>query len=215
MGDRVKPRPYRSTLRADQARQTRSRIRDAADALFLERGYTDVSMDDIARAAGVARQTVFTTFGSKAKLLKEVLDVRLVGDDEPLSMAERPAARRIMASTDPTEAVRRQARIIVEVAARVAPLWPAMNAAASVDPETAELLRFYEEGRHEGIGVIVDVVAGLGGLRKGRSKAKAKDAVWLLTSPATFHAALSLGWTPAELERWYADCLVALLVEPA
>ena len=214
MTDAVKPRPYRSTLRADQARETRRRIRAAADALFLARGYTDVSMDEIARAAGVARQTVFSTYGSKAKLLKEVIDVRLAGDDEPVSIVERPAAQRMLASTDPVDAIRRQAKLIVQTAGRMAPLWPAITVAAAVDAEMADLVRFYDEGRHEGIGVIVDVVASLGALRKGRSKAKAKDAVWLLTNPSTIYGALTLGWTPAEIERWYTDCLIGLLVEP-
>ena len=212
MTDAVKPRRYLSTLRAEQAQDTRRRIRAAADALFLERGYTDVSMDDIARAAGVARQTVFSAFGSKAGVLKEVLDVRLAGDDAPLAIVERPAAQRMLASTDAHDAVRRQARIIVETGARVAPLWPALREAAATDAEIAELVRFYDEGRHAGIGAIVDVVANLGALRRGRSRAKAKDAVFLLTDPSTIYHAQQLGWSPAEIERWYTDCLSALLL---
>jgi len=213
MPDDVKPRRYRSTLRADQAQETRRRIRAAADTLFLEQGYRDVSMDDIAGAAGVARQTVFSAFGSKAGVLKEVLDVRLAGDDAPLSIAERPAARRLLASTDASDAIRRQAKIIVDAGSRVAPLWPAVQQAAATDAEIAELLRFYDEGRHEGIGIIVDLVANLGALRRGRSRAKAKDAVFLLTNPAVIHNAKQLGWSPTEIERWYTDCLSALLLD--
>ena len=56
-------RAYRSTLRADQARETRRRIREAADSLFLDHGYVATSMDDIAKSAGVSRQTVFSAFG--------------------------------------------------------------------------------------------------------------------------------------------------------
>src|SRR5262249_46368576 len=134
MPESVKPpRTYRSTLRADQARETRRRIRAAADALFLERGYGGVSIDDIARAAGVARRAVSTAFGSKAKLLKEALDARLVGDDEPVGMEARPEVQRILAATDPVDAIRRQAELIVEVAVRVAPLFPAAQAAAADD----------------------------------------------------------------------------------
>jgi AcrR family transcriptional regulator len=215
MPEPVKPRPYRSTLRADQAKETRRRIRAAADALFLERGYVAVSVDDIARAAGVARQTVFTTFGSKAKLLKEVLDVRLVGDDEPVAMDERPEGRAITEATDPVVAIRRQAKLIVEVALRVAPLWPAAVAAAAEDPEMAEIMRAYDGGRHEGIGTVVDVVARLGALRRDRSRAKAKDAVWLLTSPSVAFDAGRLGWSPTDLERFYVDCLTSSLLGPA
>jgi AcrR family transcriptional regulator len=213
MVDDVKPRRYRSTLRAEQAQDTRRRIRAAADTLFLARGYRDVSMDEIASAAGVARQTVFSAFGSKAGVLKEVLDVRLAGDDAPLSIAERPAAQRLLASTDASDAVRRQAKIIVDTGSRVAPLWPAVREAAATDVEIAELLRFYDEGRHEGIGTIVDLVANLGALRRGRSRAKAKDAVFLLTDPAVIHRAGQLGWASAEIERWYTDCLSGILLD--
>src|SRR5688572_19924293 len=115
MVERVKPRRYESTLRADQARETRRRIRTAAEALFVERGWSSTSMDDIAKAAGVSRQTVFTAFGSKAGLLKEVCDVALAGDDEPLSVQERPDAQRVMASPDAATAVRLHAKLATDV----------------------------------------------------------------------------------------------------
>lgn len=212
MADAVKLRRYRSPLRAEQAQDTRRRIRAAADALFLERGYTDVSMDDIARAAGVARQTVFSAFGSKAGVLKDVIDVRLAGDDAPRPLAERPAIQRALAATDPMDVVRRTARVIVDVNCRVTPLWLAITEAAASDPEIGELIRSYDEARHGDIGTIVDVVANLGALRRGRTRAKAKDAVFLLTDPNTTYAALQLGWSPTDLERWYTDCLSALLL---
>jgi AcrR family transcriptional regulator len=206
-------RAYRSPLRVDQARETRRRIREAADALFVEGGYVATSMDDVARQAGVSRQTVFSAFGTKARLLKEVLDVRLVGDDEPLSIEDRPDAQRMLASTDPLEAIRLQAKIAVDVAARVAPLWPVFAGVADTDPELVDLARFYDEGRLHGIGRIVDVVADLGALKKGRTRRRAKEAVWLLSSPATMAAALDRGWTAAEVERWFRECLVAVLVD--
>jgi len=213
MSDDVKPRAYRSPLREQHARDTRRRIRDAGDALFRERGYAATSMDDIAEAAGVSRQTVFTAFGSKAGVLKEALDVRLAGDDEPLAIADRPEAKRMLASTDPRDAIRRQAKLFVETSVRTLDLWPALLGGATSDPELAELLRFYEQGLREGPTVLVDVVAGLGALRRGRSRRKAKEAMYLLIRPSTMHTAFSLGWSRTEVERWLADCLEALLLE--
>jgi AcrR family transcriptional regulator len=212
MSDEVKPRTYRSPLRAEQAQDTRRRIRAAADGLFLERGYGDVSMDEIARRAGVARQTVFSTYGSKARVLKEVMDVRLAGDDAPLALAERPAAKRMLASTDPVDAIRRSARLIVDAGVRIAPIWPAVTGAAATDSEIADLLRTYDEARRDGIGTIVDVVGNLGALRRGRTRARAKDAVFLLTDPWAIHHAQRLGWSTADIVRWYTDCLSALLL---
>jgi hypothetical protein len=57
------------------------------------------------------------------------------------------------------------------------------------------------------------VVANLGALRRGRSRAKAKEAVFLLTDPSTIYEAQHLGWSAADIERWYTDCLTALLLD--
>ena len=51
--------------------QTRSAIADAAVALFIERGYVETTMDDIADAAGVSRRTAYRHFPSKDDLVFE------------------------------------------------------------------------------------------------------------------------------------------------
>ena len=52
------PRPYRSSLRDEQARATRRRIVDAGAQLFVELGYAATTIDAIAERAGVSRRTV-------------------------------------------------------------------------------------------------------------------------------------------------------------
>ena len=51
--------------------QTRTAIADAAVALFIERGYVETTMDDIADAAGVSRRTAYRHFPSKDDLVFE------------------------------------------------------------------------------------------------------------------------------------------------
>jgi AcrR family transcriptional regulator len=63
------PRPER----ADAARN-RERVLAAARRLFAERGIREVTMDEVARAAGVAKGTVFHRFGDRAGLALAVLD---------------------------------------------------------------------------------------------------------------------------------------------
>ena len=63
------------TSRRDRARATRLRILTSAQALFIERGYAATTMEDIAAAAGVAVQTVYYTFRTKALLLREVVEL--------------------------------------------------------------------------------------------------------------------------------------------
>ena len=52
---------------------SREAIVDAAERLFLERGFGAVSMDDLAEAAGVARRTLYNQFASKEEIFRETL----------------------------------------------------------------------------------------------------------------------------------------------
>jgi AcrR family transcriptional regulator len=54
--------------------QTRSRISEAADRLFRERGYAQTSVEDIAREADVAVRTIYLHFESKAAILLAYVD---------------------------------------------------------------------------------------------------------------------------------------------
>jgi TetR/AcrR family transcriptional regulator of autoinduction and epiphytic fitness len=52
---------------------SREAIVEAAVRLFLERGFGSVSMDDLAKAAGVARRTLYNQFASKEEIFREML----------------------------------------------------------------------------------------------------------------------------------------------
>lgn len=62
-------RAYDMTKRSDAAGGTRRRIAEAALSLFMERDYDDVSLNEIARAAGVSHQTVLNHCENKAGVL--------------------------------------------------------------------------------------------------------------------------------------------------
>ena len=46
---------------------------EAAERLFLERGFGSVSMDELAEAGGVARRTLYNQFSSKEQIFREML----------------------------------------------------------------------------------------------------------------------------------------------
>ena len=73
MGD-VKERP---TLRDERAGVTRRRIAEAARTLFRTRGYGATTLRAVAEEAGVAVQTVYAVYGSKAGILHELRDTVL------------------------------------------------------------------------------------------------------------------------------------------
>jgi AcrR family transcriptional regulator len=56
-------------LRERKKRQTRQRISDTATALFLERGFDEVTVVEIARACEVSEKTVYNYFPTKESLL--------------------------------------------------------------------------------------------------------------------------------------------------
>ena len=57
----------------DHHRRQRERILTAARPLFAQRGFENVTVADIASAAGTSRATVFNQFGSKAGLVEATL----------------------------------------------------------------------------------------------------------------------------------------------
>ena len=63
------PRAYDMTKRMESVEGTRRRIAAAALDLFMERDFDAVSLNEIARAAGVSHQTVLNHCGSKAGVL--------------------------------------------------------------------------------------------------------------------------------------------------
>ena len=52
---------------------SREAIVEAAERLFLERGFGSVTMDELAEAAGVARRTLYNQFASKEEIFREML----------------------------------------------------------------------------------------------------------------------------------------------
>ena len=67
-------RAYHQGARAEARAQTRQRILDAAEELHRTSWYDEMTLRDVARAAGVALQTVVNHFGTKAALAAAVAE---------------------------------------------------------------------------------------------------------------------------------------------
>src|SRR5437762_11477773 len=71
----MSPRPYRLGQRQATTEQTRARIIMAARGLLMAPdGFSNFSIDAVARQADVARMTVYYQFGSKIGLLEALCD---------------------------------------------------------------------------------------------------------------------------------------------
>jgi AcrR family transcriptional regulator len=118
-GEPAAPRPRRE--RADAARNRR-RVLDAARRLFAERGLGNVSISDIAEAAGVAKGTVFHRFGDRRGLAIALLDEherelqeRVLGGPPPLGPGAPPAERLAAFLTALTDLTDEHRELLLEV----------------------------------------------------------------------------------------------------
>lgn len=201
--------------RAEKARRTRQRMLDAANQLFTERGWTRTTVEDIARSAEVGVQTVYFTFGTKRALLKEVLDVAIAGDGDPIATLDRPWAQKVLAEPDPARQLALQAAGARRVLQRAAPVLGVVRGAAAADPELADLWHTnHQQRRTVQLRFAEALLTKTGGrLRDGHDTASAADIAFAVLGPETYDLLVSeRGWTPARWERWAADTLVRQLL---
>src|ERR1700755_517415 len=68
-------------------RSARERLLDAADELFYNEGVQTVGIDRIIEHAGVAKASLYNTFGSKDELIRAYLESRHASRREAISAA--------------------------------------------------------------------------------------------------------------------------------
>jgi len=134
-------RQYNSTRRQAQARENRRQVIEAARWLFAEYGYAGATIDAIAQEAGVAPETIFATFGNKQAILVAVIDVAVGGDDQRVSLLQRPGPQTVLQEPDPSRLLQLFAADMSGILERVAPIFAIMRVAAKTEPDIAELLK--------------------------------------------------------------------------
>ena len=200
-------RPYRSPLRADQARETRRRVVAAAEQLFLAHGFAGTTVVAVAEAADVSPDTVYTSLGGKRGLLEAVIAHLIDDPDDPVQTDQQRRRAEISAVADPVERLRKLVALSCETLARTSPVHLIIRGAADSHPFAADLrLRILQRRldiQHR------NIEAHLGGvLRAGLSVADAARRYSALMCPELFHLLTSeCAWTPSEYRGWVFDVL--------
>lgn len=197
-------RRYDSTLRRRQAEETRRRILEAATILFGERGWS-AGMRDIASAAGVSFETVYANFGSKPGLLNEVLDVAVVGDDQPVALIDRPEFAALAHGTHRTRAVA-AAALVTGINGRTMGLMRALREASAVEPELASRLEDSRSRQRMTVQVA-------GAMMRGRDLSPIEsDGLWAVITVEIYELLTgSAGWSARQYEDWLAGAITRLL----
>lgn len=198
-------RRYESPLRAQRAVETKASILRAATEQFVAKGWAATGMRDVARAAGVAVETLYSHYPSKRALLDAVTDQAAAGDDAPVAVAERPEFR-AMGHGRRADRIAAAANVAATVNARTAPFARLIRDAAVGDPQIADVLRATRERQR------ADVAAGVGLVLDRTPTDVERDGVWAVVSPEVFLLLVNeSGWTPDHYERWLADTLTRIL----
>ncbi len=185
-----------------------------ARELFLERGYPATTIAAVARRAGVSADTVYSVFGSKSTLLKEVLDVVIGGDDAQVALLDRAGPQAVRAEPDQRRQLEMFATGITDQLERVRPMDDILRSAAAVDAAAADLRADLQlRQRRESMRTVVAWIAARGPLRDGLSQEDAAAVVWTLTS-SEVHLMLrdTWGWSRGRYAQWLQNTLTATLL---
>jgi AcrR family transcriptional regulator len=199
-----------------RTRLARAAVVDAARTLFLERGYGATTIEAISALSDVPPATVYRLFSSKRGILRALLDVSIVGDDEAVPLADRPHVRSVFADPDPRNQLAAFVGVSAQVNSRTAPIYRILVSAAASDSDAAALLDEQTRQRQEGQGLIARSLARAGALRPDLRERDAADVIHALMSPEVYRLlVLDRGWQPERYQRWLTGVLVDQLLSPA
>ncbi|HZJ52468.1 MAG TPA: helix-turn-helix domain-containing protein [Actinomycetota bacterium] len=198
-----------------QAARTQVLVVEAASRLFVDRGYTTTTIEDIAAAADVGARTIYVRFGTKAALLKRVIDVAIVGDTDEVDVLGRDWLRPAMTAPTLDERIAALASANRQIMERAGALFAVAQQAAAVEPLIAQ---FWQQGRDQhqhGQRVIWNRMA------EDSLLPASCDLEWLIDSASVLTAAETYllitrmqGWSLAVYQAWLARTLAALPTAP-
>lgn len=196
----------RPTLRAERATVTRRRIAEAARVLFSQHGYGATTLAAIAVEAGVAVQTVYAVYGSKAGILR-ALRVEVVRQPEADALFE--GAIQATSPEQKLELFAGSIRMRWEYGHDIVEIH---EDAAATDPTLRVEVETVLAMRRSGIGRLARSLEG--DLAAGVGVPRATAILDALTLPAVYRELIGVqGWTPDEFEAWLTATLKEQLVK--
>lgn len=186
---------------------TRSRIIDGARRLLTKGTYSSVTMEDIAREAGVSYQTVYAVFGTKLQLAQEIVLVgfHFEGLEE--------LTDELRQSSDPEVWLRGSAQISRRIYETCADLLRFMK--QSGDPELLARYHDNEDLRLTQEGFLPAALDASGRLQIDMTPAEILAVIWALTGSDMYSKLVfERGWTPSRYEEWLGATLISLLLKP-
>jgi AcrR family transcriptional regulator len=178
-------------------------ILTAARGLFAERGYARTPIREIAKQAGVAPQTIYAHFGSKAGVLTGLVDLM----DEEAGLPELMAEAET--TTDPVELLGLLARASRQVRERCGDIVAMLGSGAAVDPEIAATQAEGARRNRLGVAMVIGHITKYGHSVDPRA---VDIAVALMSGGVHDSLVGDAGWSHEDYEAWLAGTLVAVVL---
>jgi AcrR family transcriptional regulator len=190
---------YNSPRRQQAAAATREAIIEAALELFACQGYARTTVAQIAEAARVAANTVYTSVGGKPQLLAAITES---GTGDP-DVAETLTA--VARTSDPAEVIRLTAAGTRQVNERRAKAVAVLLDSAQADPAAAEMLQVTVRYYRETLGTLAGRLEDLGAVQSP-DLSRAADTFWYLFGWTSWRTLITdLGWSWDDAEQWLAQ----------
>ena len=199
---------YHSPRREQAAAATREAILDAARELFATRGYACTTVAQIAEAAQVAANTVYTSVGGKPQLLAAIMEG---GAGDP-GVAETLTA--VARTTDSAEVIQLTAAGTRQVNERQAKAVTILLDSARVDPAAAEMLQVSVRTYRDTLDTLAQRLVEIGAIDPS-DRRRAADVFWYLFGWTSWRTLIiDLSWSWDEAEKWLARRGIEALLSP-
>jgi AcrR family transcriptional regulator len=186
--------------------ETRVRILETAWEQIRRRGTTDVTIAQIAAAAGVSRQLVYFHFANRAGLLTAMAHHR----DEATGFVAEAARSRAMA---PVEGFEHLLRSWCAYLPDILPVARALEAALITGDEGGSAWRDRMNELHQALRIALHRLARRGQLADGWTVDAAADWAWSRVQPTTWqHLVGERAWTPEDYAERTIGSLLGELV---
>jgi AcrR family transcriptional regulator len=199
-------RAYNAPRRAAAAAETRQTIVQAAKHAFEERGWAATTIQSVAASASVSPKTVEALFGTKAALLKTVVDFAIRGDLLDVTVNQRERAAAIDAAADATSMLDLHASHVRAIQARTARIAWSVEVAAPTDSHVAELWNQMTANRLSGVRWATRTYMSKAGADRSIKRTEIENTFWVALEWGTFRSLTDQhGLTVDQFERWLRD----------
>lgn len=187
--------------RARQAQATKEQVARAARDLFRQQGYVATTIAAISEAAEIPAQTIYSAFGNKPAILREIARIWIAEADT------RRLAQESLALADPAERLRAAAHWHTRQFVAGIDVIQIYQEAARADPRMAdEMQRVWAAREHE-------LKLYLENFDLVQPQDRALDIFLACTTAEVYRLLVSdRGWSEAEYETWLGDTLVSQLL---